>query len=144
MIARVHTKQVPAYWDDFFNDSFFNHVANPVCGTQAPATNVQEDERSFGIEMAVPGVPKDEIRLNVEDDLLTISYEARTEEASREEKAPTYRRREFVTASFKRSFRLGESVDQEAIEATQENGVLRITLPKKAEVIKEPKKIEIR
>ena len=141
MLARINRRFVPAYWDDFFNDNFFTNGHNHVSEGSAPAVNVVEDDKAYRIEVAVPGLTGKDVRIDLEDDVLTISSERKEQH---EEKKETYMRREFRHASFKRSFQLPETVDQENIEASHSEGILTIQLPKRVEVVqKAPKKIEI-
>jgi len=142
MLARINRNYVPAYWDDFFNDRVFNGFNKAQDNSASPAVNVIEDEKEFKIEVAVPGLSRKDFRIEVEDDLLTISSE---EKENKEDKNRSYTRREFSYNSFKRSFRLPETIDQDQIQAGHEAGVLSITLPKKEEVVqKAPKQIEVK
>ena len=142
MLATINRNYVPAYWDDFFNDSFFNSPTHVRCNKQTPSVNVAEEDNSFRIEVAVPGVSRKDIGINLENDVLTISSEHKEEN---EENKPNYMRREFNFRSFSRSFQLPESVDQEHIRASHEDGILRIELPKKEEEVqKAPKQIKIK
>ena len=142
MLARINRNYVPAYWDDFFNDRVFNSLNNSYSNTTSPAVNVEEGDKEFRIEVAVPGLSRKDFRIEVEDDVLTISSE---DKQKKEEKKRNYTRREFSYHSFKRSFQLPETVDQDQIQASHESGVLNITLPKRDEVVqKAPKQIEVK
>ncbi|MEN8156354.1 MAG: Hsp20/alpha crystallin family protein [Bacteroidota bacterium] len=142
MLARINRSYVPAYWDDFFNDSFFNSFEKRASNSGSPAVNVVEEEKAFTIDVAVPGIPRDEIRIDLEEDLLTIASEERK---SGDEKNRTFMRREFSYNTFKRSFRIPETVDLENIRARHDAGILTIELPKKEEVVeKAPRQIEIK
>ena len=142
MLARINRNYVPAYWDDFFNDRVFNSLNNSHCNTTSPAVNIEEGDKEFSIEVAVPGLSRKDFRIEVEDDVLTISSE---EKQKKEDKKRNYTRREFSYHSFKRSFQLPETVDQDQIKASHESGVLSITLPKRDEVVqKAPKQIEVK
>ena len=142
MLARINRSYVPAYWDDYFNDKFFNQVKNTgSCGSK-PAVNISEDERGYTIQLAVPGIARDVFNLEIENDVLTISAE---QKENNEEQRENFLRREFNYQSFKRSFELPETVDQEQINATHDAGILTLTLPKKeAEVQKSPRQIEVK
>ncbi len=141
MLAKINRNYVPAYWDDFFNDSFFNQVKSTSCSGTAPAVNVSEDDKGYTIEVAAPGIERKDFNLEVDNDVLTISSE---QKASKEEQKQTFLRREFNFLTFKRSFQLPETIDQEQIKATHEAGILTLTLPKKeAELQKAPKQIEV-
>ncbi|ACD89842.1 heat shock protein Hsp20 [Chlorobium limicola DSM 245] len=116
-------------------------------GTQMPSTNapafkvdISEDETAFHIDAELPGLEKEQIALNIEDDVLTIKAERKQES---EEKKKDYHRIERSYGSFSRSFNLGEMIDQDNIGADFENGVLHVTLPKAAPV-KKTKEISIR
>jgi HSP20 family protein len=106
-----------------------------------PAVNVLESEDSFKIELAAPGLKKEDFKVNIHENTLTISTENKTET---EEKVGKYTRKEFNYASFKRSFTLPKSVDGEKIVASYNDGILGLELPKKEEAKpKEPRLIEI-
>jgi HSP20 family protein len=107
-----------------------------------PATNVAENKEAYQIEMAVPGFNKEDIKLNIEKFVLTVSTELDKEQKNEENAEQHYRMREFGRKNFCRSFSLPESVDQDAIKAEYLNGILTITLPKKEEV-KVTKEIQV-
>ncbi len=137
MLARVNKSYVPAYWDDFFNDRFFNEIDSMNYERTLPAVNIRESEEGFELELALPGLKREDIQIKLEEDVLRISSE-------KKEEAGDYTRREFNYQSFERQFKLGELIDQEGIEASHEAGVLSIRLPKKAEVLsKVARQIEI-
>ena len=141
MLARFSKREVPDTWDDFFNDSFFNSFNLGRQSASCPAVNIMEDEKEFRIDVAAPGLSKKDIQIDLDDDVLTISSEQKDE---REEKDRRYMRREFSYNSFKRSFQLPDTIDQESIKASHESGILTIQLPKKKEVVqKASKQIEI-
>lgn len=141
MLARINRGFVPAYWDDFFNDKFFNNYYTATNKGTSPAVNVVEEENEFRIDMAVPGLSKGDFRIELENEVLTISSE---DKEKKDDKGHSYMRREFSYSTFKRSFQLPESVDMDNIKASHEAGILTIQLPKKEEMVeKAPKKIEI-
>jgi HSP20 family protein len=141
MLARFNRNYVPAYWDDFFNDRFFNQLNPATSNSSTPAVNVSEDEKGYTIEVAAPGLSRKDFNLEVEDDILTISTE---QKESKEEKKQNYLRREFNYRTFKRSFRLPETVDQEQIRATHDSGILTLSLPKKEEAVQNsPRQIAV-
>ncbi len=141
MLARINKRYVPTYWDDFFNDTFFtNYQVGSNNGTM-PAVNVVEQENEFTIDVAAPGLSKNDFRINLEDNVLTVSSEQKEE---KNEEKKNYVRREFSYSTFKRSFQLPETVDADKIKAGHEAGILTIHIPKKEEVLeKAPKQIEI-
>ena len=142
MLARINRNYVPAYWDDFFNDRFYKQSNSAACQTQTPAVNVLEDEKAYTIEVAAPGIQKKDFHLELENDVLTISTEKKEDKKNQEN---NYLRREFNFQSFKRSFELPESIDQEGIKASHEAGILRVNLPKREEIVqKVTKQIEVK
>jgi HSP20 family protein len=130
------------FFDEFFNRGLGEFVGNDVQYYQ-PAVNVTETDHAFKLELAAPGFEKQHFTLNVENGHLTVT-------AKREEKTEEgdivksrYLRREFRYESFKRSFKLPNTVNQDAISAVYENGILNIELPKKEEAKPLAKTIEI-
>ncbi len=103
-------------------------------------SDISEDEKAIYIEAELPGVKKEEIKLNLDDDVLTVSGERKQET---EEKKVNYHRVERIFGNFSRSFRLGDNIDKENIEATYDNGVLKLMLPK-LEMPKSSKQIEVK
>ena len=107
----------------------------------APAVNVKETDNEFQLEMAIPGRKKDDIKIEIDKELLTISSEIVKEENETE---ADYTRKEFSFDAFKRVFALPETVDADKINASYEEGVLKFVLPKKEEALPKPKRwIEI-
>ena len=142
MLARINRSYVPAYWDDFFNDKFFNQLKSTGSGESRPAVNISEDDKGYTIELAVPGVAKDKFSLEIENDVLTLSSE---QNEIKDEQKQNYLRREYNYQSFKRSFELPETIDQEQINANIDAGILTLSLPKKEEEIqKAPRQIEVK
>ena len=142
MLARINKSYVPAYWDDFFNDKFFNQLNSTNCNGNSPAVNISEDDNGFAIEVAAPGIARKDFNLEIEKDILTISTEKKE---SKDENKPNFLRREFDYQTFKRSFQLPETIDQDKIKASHEAGILTLTLPKKeAEIQKAPRQIEVK
>ncbi len=105
-----------------------------------PAANIIESSESFHLEIAAPGMVKDDFKINLENNILTIS--ATVEDQKREE-GKNYSRKEFYYGSFSRSFTLPKTIDLDNIKADYESGILVVTLPKKEEAKVEIKK-EIR
>ncbi len=100
---------------------------NDNCNVHNPAVNIQEDEKQFTLELAAPGLQKDDFKINLDNQLLTISKEA-TEE--KEEVKENYTRKEFVYNSFSRSFRLPKFIMADKIKADYKDGILKLSLPK--------------
>lgn len=136
-LQRVNT--FPALLDTFFND--YDRIQKPSVSKTLPSVNVVENEENFRIELAAPGLTRADFKVNVHEDVLTISSE---KQAENEEAKENYTRREFSYASFTRSFNLPETVDSDKIAATYNEGILNVTLPKREEAKpKEPKMIEV-
>lgn len=125
----------PALFSSFFDDDWFDSDSQWL--SRVPATNIKEEQDAFSIEMAVPGMSKKDFHINVENGMLTVSSEK--EDESKEDKKH-YRRREYNYRSFSRSFSLPETVKAEDIRAKYEDGLLKLSIPKKDEVKKAPKK----
>lgn len=115
--------------DNFFND-FFEGEFNPRKMTRTaslPAANVKENDKSFHIELAAPGMKKEDFKIELNVDLLTIKAE---KSEDKEEKNERFTKREFNFTSFERSFRLPENIDFENIMARYESGILALEVPK--------------
>ncbi len=102
-----------------------------------PAANIIENNDSFRLEIAVPGLNKDDFRINLENNILTISAELEDE---KREEGKNYSRKEFYYGSFSRAFTLPKTIDLEKIKADYQNGILCVILPKKDEARVETKK----
>jgi HSP20 family protein len=127
------------------NSLFNDEILRPTYGarhTAKPALNIVENESSYGIELAAPGFEKQDFEIAIENNQLIISAEKSEE---KKDDNITYTLREFVATSFKRKFNLPENhVNEDAIEANYENGVLKVLLPKREEAKpKAPKQIAI-
>lgn len=119
---------------DFFDDDLLKlRLSN---GDWSPAVNVVDNEGNYEIEVAAPGLKKDDFSVAIENGVLTIGGKTEKEE---EEKKKNYTRREFSSKSFTKSFTLPENVEEEGIAARYEEGVLKLTL-KKTEKQLPPKK----
>ncbi len=105
-----------------------------------PAVNIKEENDKFVLEMAAPGMNKDDFKIDLDNYQLTISSEQKKE---KKEKEDNYTRREFVYSSFSRSFTLPKTIDIDKIKADYKNGILSLTLPKKEEEAKLTKQIKI-
>jgi HSP20 family protein len=128
--------------DEIFNrdlPSIFNSNFNN--GISLPKVNIKETADSFSIEMAVPGFKKTEFQIDVDNGILSISTE---KNENNEEYEEDYTFREFGFSTFKRTFNLPETVEEEFINANYADGILRISLPKKEEAKRKAKRnIEI-
>ena len=118
-------------------DDFFGKVSTNGTSYFEPAVNIIENKDVYELQLAIPGYSKNEVKLAIENNTLTISAEY-----EQKEEAVPYSRREFIKTSFERSFTLPRSIDQDKVEAKFENGILNIKLPRKGELIVK-KEIEI-
>jgi HSP20 family protein len=130
-------------FDDFFNTDWM-----PKMNATAPAVNVKENEKSYVMEVAAPGLKKEYCRINIDNDgNLNVKIENKfenKEENKKDEKKEHYLRREFSYSNYEQSYTLPDNVDKEHISAKVENGVLTIELPKlKKEEVKNERRIEI-
>ena len=120
--------------DDFFKTMNFDFTNN------VPAMNVKEEKDFFMIDLAVPGMKREDFKVEVDRGVLMIS--AATEE-KREEKTDEYKRQEFSFRNFKRSFWLPDSINPDQIVATYENGLLKLKLPKLMNLPEKGKTIKV-
>lgn len=120
--------QLEQYLDQVFG-RFWGDVAGPASGG-FPRTDVSETEDAYVLEAELPGMRKEDIKVEMKESLLLISGEKRAEER---EKTKGYHRIERSYGVFNRAFRLPTSVDESHITARYENGVLRLTVPKREE-----------
>ena len=117
--------------DTFFADRRINSL---------PAVNISESGEEYHIELAAPGLKKEDFKVSVERDMLTISTGQYSENNTSEK---TYNRREFSYSAFTRAFTLPESADVDRIQASYSDGILKLTLPKKEEAKAVSRQIEI-
>jgi HSP20 family protein len=142
-IVRKRNYSSPSIFDDLFSDQFiprFLSLENGSGRSALPAVNVEETDKEYRIEVAAPGLEKDDIKLSLNDGVLTISSEKKMEQ---EDKNDNYIRREFSYSSFSRSFTLPEEVDADKIVAKHKNGVLDVHLPKTEVKVSPTKEIKI-
>lgn len=109
-----------------------------VSGTWSPSVDIYETENAMVLTAEVPGMKEDEIEIKIEDNTLILQGERKFEKETKEE---NYHRIERSYGSFYRSFTLPNSIDQDKIQAVHENGVLKITMPKRPEL--KPKKVKV-
>lgn len=136
---------MPEFFNDAFGPDFFNWGLrnNSLTNTSIPAVNIRETADSFEVEMAAPGMEKSDFKIELDNNMLTISSEKQN--TSEEKDGERYTRREFSYQSFQRTFQLPrEVVNAEGIEARYNNGLLQLVIPKREEVKQRPpRKIEI-
>ena len=132
-LAKV-SERLPAVFDDFFkpwnewfddsNGGFFGRM------TKIPAVNITEQKDEYKVSLAAPGLKKDDFKIEVEGNMLTISSE---KEEKKDESDKKFTRKEYSYSSFSRSFTLPEEINMEKIDAKYEDGVLKISLPRNME-----------
>lgn len=131
------------FMPDFFND-FFGNIS--LDGTaKAPAVNVLEDETSFKIEVAAPGMTKEDFKVHLnKDGNLVIEVDKKCD--CKEEKEGKYIRKEFTCTKFHQTLVLPDNIDKDQIQANAENGVLYVNLPKmqKQKVEEQKRLIEVK
>ena len=136
------TKSVSNFFDDVFNRGITDFFGSDF-STNMPSVNVVETEKNYRVEVAAPGLEKEDFEVSVDNGFLNIS--AKKEHQDEVKEGDKYMRREFNFSSFTRSFQLPETVKADDVAASYENGVLKITLPKKDEAkIEAAKVIEIK
>ncbi len=118
----------PFYMPNLFDDDFFPALSNRT--GSLPAVNIREDEKNYMLDLAIPGMDKKDLKIDMNEDVLTISSETKNEN---EQEKDGYKRKEFSYSSFCRSFYIPENVNKEKIEANYKDGVLSISLPKDEE-----------
>ena len=118
----------PFYMSNLFDDDFFPVFQNRT--SSMPAVNIREDEKKYSLELAVPGMDKKDLKIDINEDVLTISSESKNET---EENKDGYKRKEFSYSSFCRSFYIPENVNRDKIEANYKDGILTVGLPKQEE-----------
>lgn len=127
---------IPSLMDEFFGgDVFPGFFLDFDKRTVSPAVNIIESKEDFRIEVAAPGLDKADFRINLENNVLTISAEKEEKQEAKEEH---FMRREFNYSTFSRSFTLPDSMDTEKISARHKDGVLHVTIPKKESAKEKP------
>jgi HSP20 family protein len=135
-LVKNNYRNLNSLFDEFFNTvPSYNQSAWNV-----PPVNIHENKEAYELELVAPGLNKEDFKVSIEKGLLTISYQKETTTENNEVKT---HRKEFSFSSFKRSFTIDDKINADAIAARYENGVLKLTLPKKDEVKASPKEIAI-
>jgi len=118
----------PFFMPNLFDDDFLPVLTNRT--SSMPAVNIREDEKNYFLELAVPGIEKKDLKIDINEDVLTISSENKSES---EESRDGYKRKEFSYSSFCRSFYIPENANRDKIEASYKDGILTVELPKQEE-----------
>jgi len=129
------TERMPSVFDDFFKpwNEWFDNGGLLGRTINVPAVNITENKDEYQVSLAAPGLKKDDFNINVDGNMLTISS---LKEDTKDEKDKRFTRKEYSYSSFSRSFTLPEEINKEKIEAKYEDGVLKISLPRKEEAKK--------
>ena len=129
------SERMPYVFDDFFKpwNEWFDNGGLLGRAMNVPAVNITEQKDEYLVSLAAPGLKRDDFKLDVYGNMLTISSE---KEENKEEKDKRFTRKEYSYSSFSRSFTLPEEINKEKIEAKYEDGVLKILMPRKEEAKK--------
>lgn len=136
-----HKNVVNPWFNDVFDTLFNDSVLNDRFVTKTPAVNIAETENEFHIELAVPGLKKEDFKIGVEKNVLSVSAENKSENL---EEGKKYSKREYSYSSFVRSFTLPEVADQAKIDAEYTDGVLRLSVAKKEEAKVQTREIAVK
>jgi HSP20 family protein len=124
---------LPTVFNDFFNTDYM-----PKASCTAPAINVTESDKDYTVELAAPGLKKEDFKVNINDDGNLVIKMEQKEEQKEEDKSRHYLRREFSYSKYEQTLILPDDVEKEQISAKVDNGVLTIDLPKTAAAQKKP------
>ena len=138
MLMKKHSNYLPTLVNDFWGEDLF--PGREQNWSLNPAVNIIEGDNDFKVEVAAPGINKEDFRVNVEKSVLEVAVATKAEN---EVKDGQYIRKEFNYSEFRRTFSLPASVDADKIKASHKNGVLTIEVPKKEEAVIKPKQIKI-
>lgn len=131
MLPVFRSRNLPDLFDEFFNSNLLPNFVEEGEWKSTPAVNIYENNEKFEIEVAAPGLDKEDFKIDLKNDHLLV-YSEKKEKKEEKEKGKVVRS-EFRYSTFQRSFALPKEVDVAGIKATHKNGVLTIELPKKAE-----------
>jgi len=131
MLPAFKTRNLPGIFDEFFSGNLLPNFIEEGEWKSTPAVNIFENNERFEIEIAAPGLEKEDFKIDLKDEHLTV-FSERKDKKEEKEKGKVVRS-EFRYSSFQRSFSLPHEIDVTAINATHKNGVLTIELPKKIE-----------
>ena len=138
------SNQLPSMFDRLFEGDLFDWSNRnfSLTNTTLPSVNIKENADAFTVEVAAPGFEKGDFKLQLNHDVLTISSEKQVENETKE--GEQFTKREFSYQSFTRSFTLPHTADGDKIEAAYDNGILKVSIPKKEEAKPKPSRtIEI-
>ena len=132
MLPVFRTKNLPGIFDEFLSGNLIPNFVEEGAWKLTPAVNIYESNEKFAIEIAAPGLEKEDFKIDLKNEILTVSSEKSDKKEEEANKGKVIRS-EFRYASFQRSFALPKEVDVANIKASNKNGILTIELPKKVE-----------
>ncbi|QKJ29238.1 Hsp20/alpha crystallin family protein [Mucilaginibacter mali] len=136
-----HKPAVNPWFSDVFNAIANDSFINDKLQTKVPAVNIAETENEFHIELAAPGLKKEDFKISLDKDVLSVSVEKKSENTDETKK---YSKREYSYKSFVRSFTLPDSVDYAKIDAEYTDGILKLTVAKKEEAKIQSREIAVK
>ena len=139
-LIRKTSDNWPNLVDEFFSSELFPRFLGWDGGRSLPAVNINENKGNYKIDVAAPGLDKNDFKVSLDGNLLTVSSE---KEVKNETKEEDYLRREFSYSSFSRCFTLPETADGNNIKASHKDGVLSLVIPKKKETTRAVKEIKV-
>jgi HSP20 family protein len=143
-LVKFDKEQKNSLVNPFFNDVYSllnDSFLNEKLATRTPAVNIAENDNQFEVELAVPGLSKEDFKINLDKNVLSVSADKKTETVDENKK---FTKREYSFNSFSRSFTLPESADQSKIEADYSAGILKLTIAKKEEAKFQSREIAIK
>ncbi len=134
------TNRLPFPFDEFLTTDWLGGIAETnKINRNVPAVNIRETDSGFTLDLAAPGLVKENFNIELDNDVLTISSQVSSEKEDNSDNK--YTRKEFSYSTFKRTFTVPETVNGNEIEASYNSGILSITLPKKEEAKVPPKRL---
>ncbi|MGG7034513.1 MAG: Hsp20/alpha crystallin family protein [Flavobacterium sp.] len=136
MDSLIKKSHFPSLMNPFIEDAFgkdildWNNRTFAAIESTLPSVNLKETERNFEVELAAPGLRKEDFKVEIDHDVLVISSEKKQEKEEKDKKG-NYTRKEFSYTSFSRAFHLPENVDENKVEANYKDGILHIDIAKK-------------
>lgn len=135
-----NTSSVNPWFNDVFESVFNDSLLTDRLVSRVPAVNIAEIDGDFQIELAVPGLKKEDFKINIDKNVLSISSEKKNENSQEGKK---FSKREYSYTSFTRSFTLPETIDHNKIDAAYVDGILRLTIAKKEEAKVQSREIAV-
>ena len=141
MLPTIRTRtSFPSLVEEFFSGDLFPKFFDLENKYSIPAANIIEGKEDFRIEIAAPGLAKEDFKIHLDNNIITISSEKEENKEEKDKKNEKVMRKEFSYYSFRRSFSLPDTADVDKIKANHTNGVLQIVIPKREEAKQKPTK----